>query len=117
MKRPLAHALCLLLAGAPSAFAAEVVVERADHRAGQVFGGLGGVMLGAVAGGPFGALAGAALGAWGGSAAQQGAGLSETAYRVKTETGDERVVRSPTQRFQPGDRVSISGNRLARSVH
>ncbi len=116
MKRLFALSLAVLLS-APSAFAAEVVTEQADHTAGQVFGGLTGVLLGGAAGGPLGALAGAALGAWTGSGTQQAIGLAETAYRVKTDDGVERVVRSPNARFQAGDQVSIRGNRVVRPEH
>ncbi|MEX6501569.1 hypothetical protein [Pseudomonas zhanjiangensis] len=116
MKRFSVISLTLLLS-VRLALAAEVLAEQADHTAGQVFGGLGGVLLGGAAGGPVGALAGAALGAWAGAGAQGAAGLSETAYRVRGDDGRERLVRSPRLQFQPGERVSIRGRRLAPSEH
>lgn len=117
MKRLSALTLGLLLLSAQSAFAAEVLAERADHTAGKVFGGLGGVILGGAAGGPIGALAGAALGAWTGAGTQGVLGLSDTAYLVETDDGAQRVVRSPNLRFDDGELVSIRGNRLARPEH
>jgi outer membrane lipoprotein SlyB len=117
MKRLSALTLGLLLLGAQSAFAVEVLAEQPDHTAGKVFGGLGGVILGGAAGGPIGALAGAALGAWSGSGVQNVLGLSDTAYLVKTDDGTQRVVRSPNARFKAGELVSIRGNRLARPEH
>lgn len=116
MKRLAIFSFALLLS-VPSAFAGEVLAERADHTAGQVFGGLGGVLLGGAAGGPLGALAGAALGALTGAGTQGAMGLSETAYLVRSEDGAERVVRSPGLQFQVGEQVDLRGNRLARPEH
>ena len=95
------------------AFGAEVIQETDDNTAGTVFGGATGLLIGgAISGGPLGAIVGVAVGGFSGKFAQSNTGLSQRAYYVKAEDEQVEKVRSPNQIFQPGDAVTISGNRL-----
>lgn len=70
------------------------------------------MLVGGVMGGPVGALLGAGVGLLIGSGAQTATGLEERAYRVRTSTGEEHVVRSPRDEFAVGQQVEVSGRRL-----
>lgn len=92
---------------------ADTVIEVVpDTLPGKGGGGLSGFMLGAAAGGPVGALVGAGIGWLGGGEVQRFTGLDGQAYRVRRDGGREVIVRSPQDRWSPGDRVSIVGGRL-----
>ncbi|TKD32574.1 hypothetical protein FCG41_22090 [Azotobacter chroococcum] len=69
------------------------------------------MMIGAV-GGPVGALIGAGIGALFGGEAQDAAGLSDRAYKVRTAEGDVKELRSPNREFAVGDKVETRGNRV-----
>jgi hypothetical protein len=43
---------------------------------------------------------------------QDGAGLSENAYQVRSADGETRVVRSPNRQFAIGEQVDRQGGRL-----
>jgi hypothetical protein len=109
--------LYLCLALSPQALADQVIRAVPDTTTGKSVGALSGVMLGGAAGGPAGALAGAGIGFWLGASAQQGAGLSETAYEVQSPSGERSIVRSPNSHFEPGETVTRAGLRLQRSRH
>ncbi len=83
-----------------------------DTLPGNGFGGLSGFMVGAAAGGPVGAVIGTSIGWIIGGQAQEVAGLSGVAYRVKRKDGSETTVRSPNKTWIPGSRVHIVGGRL-----
>lgn len=100
-----------LLAGA-GAQADEVISQTRDNSLGAVFGGLGGVLIGGVVGGPLGALVVGGLGLLAGDQVQDASGLSQRAYRVKDDRGEERTVRAPHLQLQPGDRVQLQAGRL-----
>ncbi|SEI44428.1 hypothetical protein SAMN04244579_00500 [Azotobacter beijerinckii] len=111
----LALALTLTLLAAGSVHAAEVLEETKDHTTGKSVGGMNGMMIGAIGGaigGPIGMLIGAGIGALFGGEAQEAAGLSDRAYKVRTADGKEKVVRSPAQEFAVGDKVETRGNRV-----
>lgn len=61
------------------------------------------MMIGAV-GGPVGGLFG--------GEAQDAAGLSDRAYKVRTAEGDVKELRSPNREFAVGDKVETRGNRV-----
>jgi len=111
MKKLGTLALTLTLLAAGSAHAAEVLEETKDHTTGKSVGGMNGMMIGAI-GGPIGMLIGAGIGALFGGEAQEAAGLSDRAYKVRTADGKEKVVRSPAQEFAVGDKVETRGNRV-----
>lgn len=73
------------------------------------------MMIGAV-GGPVGALIGAGIGALFGGEAQDAAGLSDRAYKVRTAEGDVKELRSPNREFAVGDKVETRGNRAFSDV-
>lgn len=106
----LALSVSLLVAG--SVQADEVLSTTHDNTAGKSVGALTGVMVGGAAGGPVGALIGAGLGWLAGWGAQEGAGLSENAYEVRSDDGGTRVVRSPNRQFAIGEQVDRQGGRL-----
>ncbi len=110
--RPLALTFTLLTAG--SVNAAEVLEETKDQTSGKSTGGMTGMMIGAI-GGPIGALIGAGVGALFGGTAQDAAGLSDRAYKVRTADGKEKIVRS-NEAFEVGDKVSTRGNRAFSDV-
>lgn len=91
--------------------AGTVVRELPDTKPGQVFGGTLGFMVGAIAG-PLGALAGGGLSWLAGGKLQETSGISGLAYEIQNEDGSLAVIRSPNQRWQSGDRVSIVNGRL-----
>lgn len=93
-----------------------VVAEEADTTLGKGVGGWAGVLIGGAAGGPLGALVVGAAGVWAGGEVQEGTGQSGRAYRVELDDGAERVVRSPKQKWNRGDKVDIVGNRLVASA-
>lgn len=94
------------------ASADEVLSQAKDTTAGAAFGAGTGVLIGGAAGGPLGALVGAALGIFGGREVQKATGLEERAYTVQSNTGEQRVVRSPRHDFAIGQQVEVRGNRL-----
>ncbi|MCK1790281.1 hypothetical protein [Pseudomonas violetae] len=94
------------------ASADEVLSQAEDTTAGAAFGAGTGVLIGGAAGGPLGAIIGAALGIFGGREVQKAAGLEERAYAVRSNTGEERVVRSPRKEFAIGQEVEVKGNRM-----
>ena len=105
--------LAVILVASQAVSAGEIVSETADNTVGAAYGGGVGLLVGGAAtGGPLGALVGLGLGILGGKFAQQKAGLSQRAYVVSADGGNLKTVRSPRQIFQPGDQVTISGNRL-----
>lgn len=112
MKTLIPFLLTATLSYSSLAGASVVVSEEADNIAGKGIGGWTGILLGGAAGGPIGAIGVGLLGAWAGGEIQESAGLSGTAYRVALENGDEKVVRSPRQKWHKGDVVEIVGNRL-----
>ncbi|WP_407364341.1 hypothetical protein [Pseudomonas luteola] len=109
--------LSIGLSAFSSAQADEVVSEVHDNTAGKTFGTLGGLMVGGAAGGPIGALAGAGLGWLSGWGIQDSTGLSEKAYKVRTNTGETLTVRSPRQRFAVGEQVEYRAGRLHSTVN
>ncbi len=92
--------------------AAQVVAEQEENSVGTGFGGLTGLMVGAAAGGPIGAVVGAAVGGWSGAQVQSASGNTGTAYIVRDDEGEERWVRSPKQRFEPGQQVELRQGRI-----
>ncbi|AWM95183.1 hypothetical protein DJ564_17540 [Pseudomonas sp. 31-12] len=102
----------LSLLHATSASADEVLSQADDTTAGAAFGAGTGVLIGGAAGGPLGALIGAGLGLLGGREVQKATGLEERAYTVRSNTGEERVVRSPREEFAIGQQVDVRGRRL-----
>jgi len=105
-------ALSISLLAAGGAQADEVLSATNDNTAGKAVGGLTGVMVGGALGGPAGALIGAGVGWLAGWGVQEGTGLSENAYRVRTASGDVQVVRSPNRHFAAGEQVDREGGRL-----
>lgn len=99
----------LLVAGGVQAD--EVLSTTHDNTAGKAAGAVTGVMIGAV-GGPLGALVGAGIGWLAGWGVQEGAGLSESAYTVRSADGETKVVRSPNRQFAVGEQVDQRGGRL-----
>ncbi|AJE23291.1 hypothetical protein [Azotobacter chroococcum] len=114
MKKLGTLALTLMLLAAGSVNAAEVLEETKDQTTGKSVGGMNGMMIGAI-GGPIGMLIGAGVGALFGGEAQEAAGLSDRAYKVRTADGKEKVVRS-TETFAVGDKVETRGNRAFSDV-
>jgi len=114
MKKLGTLALTLTLLAAGSVHAAEVLEETKDHTTGKSVGGMNGMMIGAI-GGPIGMLVGAGIGALFGRGAQEAAGLSDRAYKVRTADGKEKVVRS-NEAFEVGDKVATRGNRAFSDV-
>lgn len=106
----LALSISLLAAGGVQAD--EVLSSEHDNTAGKAVGSLTGVMVGGAMGGPAGALVGAGVGWLVGWGVQEGTGLSENAYRVRTANGEEVVVRSPSRHFASGAQVDRTGGRL-----
>lgn len=92
--------------------AAQVVAEQEENSVGTGFGGLTGLMVGAAAGGPIGAVVGAAVGGWSGAQVQSASGNAGTAYIVRDDEGEERWIRSPKQRFAPGQQVELRQGRI-----
>jgi len=113
MKKLASLTLTLALLAAGSVNAAEILEETRDQTTGKSTGGMTGMMIGAV-GGPIGALIGAGIGALFGGEAQDAAGLSERAYKVRTADGSEKVMRSPNQELAIGEQVDTRGNRVYR---
>ena len=111
MKKLGTLALTLALLAAGSVNAAEVLEETKDQTTGKSVGGMNGMMIGAI-GGPIGMLIGAGIGALFGGEAQEAAGLSDRAYKVRTADGAEKIVRSPAEAFAVGDKVETRGNRV-----
>lgn len=99
----------LLLAGGVQA---DEVLSTAHDTAGKSLGALTGVMVGGAAGGPLGALVGAGIGWLAGWGVQEGTGLSENAYQVRSADGETRVVRSPNRQFAIGEQVDHQAGRL-----
>ncbi|KAA0952970.1 hypothetical protein FQ185_29775 [Pseudomonas sp. ANT_H12B] len=93
-------------------YADEILSQTGDTTAGAAFGVGTGVLVGGAAGGPFGAVVGAVIGLFAGSGVQKASGLEERAYKVRSDTGEEQVVRSPRQEFAIGQQVEVSGRRL-----
>jgi len=116
MNRQTALYIGLLTTFTQSAIAAEVLSELPDQTAGRWAGGFTGLLVGGAAGGPIGAVAGAVVGAFTGSGVQSASGLSERAYQVKTDDGQQQVVRSPNEHFEPGDKVELKGARIVRAA-
>lgn len=92
--------------------AAEVVAEKEENSVGTGFGGLTGLMVGAAAGGPIGAVVGAVVGGWSGAQVQSASGNTGTAYMVRDDEGEERWIRSPNRRFEPGQQVDLNQGRI-----
>lgn len=111
MKRFALFAFTAGLLAVQSVQAAEVVAEQEENSVGAGFGGLTGLMVGA-AGGPVGAVVGAVVGGWSGAQVQRVSGQSGTAYIVRDEAGEERWIRSPHRRFEPGQQVDLRQGRL-----
>jgi len=101
----------LLAAGAANA--AEVLEEVKVQATGKSTGSMTGMMIGGV-GGPIGALVGAGIGALFGSTAQETAGLSERAYKVRVADGHEKIVRS-SEELAIGEEVDVRGRRAYRT--
>lgn len=112
MKHLNALALSMSLLVAASVQADEVLSTAHDNTAGKSVGALTGVMVGGAAGGPLGALVGAGIGWLAGWGVQEGAGLSENAYKVRTAAGETAVVRSPNRQLAIGEQVDQRGGRL-----
>jgi len=116
MKKPRAlarpHSL-LAIEGVPLAKAGDEPGSE-KQAAGKSLGGMNGMMIGAI-GGPIGMLVGAGIGALFGRGAQEAAGLSDRAYKVRTADGKEKVVRS-NEAFEVGDKVATRGNRAFSDV-
>ena len=70
------------------------------------------MLVGGAAGGPIGALVGAGIGLLGGREVQEASGLEERAYTVRSNTGEEQVVRSPHDEFAISQQVDVKGRRL-----
>lgn len=102
----------LSLFSAGTTRADEVLSQTGDTTAGAAFGAGTGVLIGGAVGGPLGALIGAGLGLLGGREVQTASGLEERAYTVRSNTGEEQVVRSPREEFAIGQQVSVKGRRL-----
>ncbi|GAB3373133.1 hypothetical protein [Azotobacter armeniacus] len=115
MKKFATLTLTLTLLTAGSLHAAEVIEETKDQTSGKSVGGMSGMMIGAI-GGPIGMLVGAGIGVLFGGEAQDATGLSERAYRVRTATGEEKVLRSPDHELAAGEKVETSGNRAYRDT-
>lgn len=71
-----------------------------------------GAGTGMLVGGPVGALLGAGIGLLVGHGVQTASGLEELAYKVRSSTGEDQVVRSPGEEFAIGQQVEVSGRRL-----
>lgn len=108
----LAVSIGLSLFSAGAVQADQVLSQTGDTTAGAAFGVGTGVLVGGAAGGPLGALVGAGIGLFVGSGVQKASGLEERAYKVRSSTGEERVVRSPREEFAIGQQVEVSGRRL-----
>ncbi len=108
----LAVSIGLGLFGAGVAQADEVLSQTGDTTTGAGFGAGAGSSVGGAAGGPIGALLGAGIGLLVGHGVQTASGLEERAYRVRSSTGEEQVVRSPREEFAVGQQVEIIGRRL-----
>lgn len=104
--------LGLSLFSAGAIHADEVISQTGDTTAGAAFGVGTGMLVGGGAGGPIGALLGAGIGWLAGSGVQKASGLEERAYKVRSSTGEEQVVRSPRTEFAVGQQVEVSGRRL-----
>ncbi|TBW12243.1 hypothetical protein E0E50_04865 [Azotobacter chroococcum subsp. isscasi] len=116
MKKLGTLALTLTLLAAGGAHAAEVLEETKDQTSGKSVSGMSGMMVGAI-GGPIGMLVGAGIGALFGGEAQDAAGLSERAYKVRTADGEEKVLRSPNNELVVGEQVETRGNRPYREAN
>lgn len=79
---------------------------------GAGFGAGTGMLVGGAVGGPVGALLGAGIGLLVGHGVQTASGLEELAYKVRSSTGEDQVVRSPGEEFAIGQQVEVSGRRL-----
>lgn len=108
----LAFSIGLGLFGAGAAQADEVLAQTGDNTVGEGLGAGTGMLVGGAAGGPIGALIGAGVGLLVGHSVQTASGLEQHAYKVRSSTGEEHVVRSPNQTFAVGQQVEISGIRL-----
>ncbi|VVO36088.1 hypothetical protein [Pseudomonas fluorescens] len=102
----------LSLFGISAANADEVISRQGDRTVGAGFGAGTGLMVGGAAGGPIGALVGAAIGLVAGTGVQIAVGQEGQAYKVRSSSGEERVVRSPHEEFTIGQQVEVSGTRL-----
>lgn len=100
------------LCGVSAANADEVISRQDDHTVGAGFGAGSGFLVGGAAGGPIGALVGAAIGLVAGTGVQVAVGQEGPAYKVRSSSGEERVVRSPREEFTIGQKVEVSGTRL-----
>jgi len=105
--------LTATLLAASAANAAEVLEEVDVQATGKSTGSMTGMMIGGI-GGPIGALLGAGIGALFGGTAQETAGLSERAYRVRVADGHEKVVRS-SEVLAIGEEVDVRGRRAFRT--
>ena len=92
--------------------AEEILAQTGDTTAGAAFGAGTGVLIGGATGGPLGAMIGAGIGLLGGREVQKAGGLEERAYVVRSNTGEEQVVRSPREEFAIGQQVNVKGQRL-----
>lgn len=89
----------------------QVISQTGDTTAGGAFGAGTGVLIGGAAGGPLGALIGAGIGLLTGREVQKVGGMEERAYKVRSDTGEEQIVRSPREEFAIGQQVQVKGNR------
>ncbi len=93
---------------------ADTVVDRVpDTIGGKGIGGMTGFLLGGAAGGPLGALGAGLVSIFIGSEVQEATGLHGDAYVVESDAGERQTVRSPNLPFDVGDKVVVTGNRLA----
>ncbi|HET8711485.1 MAG TPA: hypothetical protein VFM32_08920 [Spongiibacteraceae bacterium] len=112
MKKHSFIALFITSALSTAAQADEVVAPAHDNIGGTLYGGMIGLMAGGATGGPIGALAGAGIGALAGHHVQDATGLSQRAYLIKTDNGDQVIVRSPNAEFAPGQMVVQDAGRI-----
>ncbi|WP_218583869.1 hypothetical protein [Pseudomonas akapageensis] len=107
-----AVSISLSFFGAVAAQAEEVLSQTGDTTTGAGFGAGTGMLVGGAGDSPVGALLGAGIGLLVGHGVQTATGLEERAYRVRSSTGEEQVVRSPHEEFAIGQQVEVNGRRL-----
>lgn len=98
--------------GASAAIADEVISQEGETTVGAGFGAGTGLLVGGAVGGPVGALIGAGVGMFAGSGVQSATGQEGHAYKVRSNTGEVRTIRSPNEEFAIGQQVEVSGIRL-----
>ncbi|MCK9563294.1 MAG: hypothetical protein M0R02_11315 [Bacteroidales bacterium] len=113
MNYPVAILFVCVLIPSPLLRADEIVRAVEDTTLGGAFGGATGLLVGgAMAGGLPGALLGGVVGILGGKKLQHSSGLSQRAYVIETEDGEQRTIRSPQKIHEPGDAVFLVGDRI-----